>query len=214
MNQNIDTSPSIHVTLAVTGGAGSGKSSVCRRLVDRGGHLIDADQIAREVVAKGTQGLKAIAEYFGTSVLMEDGTLDRATLRRRILASDQDKGALEAIVHPRILSLMKERIDAAVGMERGMVVVEVPLLFELDMASHFDRVVLVKARRDVKIKRLAARDQVSEADAGMLLDLQMSDDEKDKLSDYVIENNGPMENLIKKVDRLHAMIYSAIGTLR
>jgi len=214
MNQNIDTSPSIHVTVAVTGGAGSGKSFVCRRLVDRGGHLIDADQIAREVVATGTRGLKAIAEYFGTSVLMEDGTLDRATLRRRILASDQDKEALEAIVHPGVLSLMKARIDAAVGKGCGMVVVEVPLLFELDMASHFDRVVLVKAWRDVKIKRLTARDQVSEADAGRLLELQMSDDKKDKLSDYVIENNGSVENLIKKVDRLHEMIYSDIGTLR
>jgi dephospho-CoA kinase len=187
---------------------------VCRRLADLGGHLIDADRIAREVVAPGSQGLKKVSEHFGASVLLENGTLDRASLRRRILASDRDKKALEAIVHPEILSLMENRMAAAIRMGHGMVVVEVPLLFELDMASHFDRVVLVKARRDVKIARLETRDRVSRADARRLLGLQMPDDEKEKLSDFVIENNGSMENLIKKVDRLHEMIYSGIDNRR
>jgi dephospho-CoA kinase len=176
--------------------------------------LIDADRIAREVVAPGTRGLGKIAEYFGDSMLMKDGTLDRASLRRRILDSERDKEVLESILHPEILFLMKERINGAVEVGHRMVVVEVPLLFELDMASHFDRVVLVKARRDVKIGRLMVRDQVSKADAGRLLDLQMPDDEKEKLSDFVLENDASMENLIKKVDRLIEMLYSGIDDRR
>lgn len=214
MNQNQGTLPFIHVTVAVTGSAGSGKSFVCRRLADRGAFLIDADQIAREVVAPGTQGLKKVADYFGPSVLSEDGTLNRQSLRSRIVENDADRKALEAIVHPEILSLMKVRMDSAARRDHELVVVEVPLLFELNMAAHFDKIVLVKARRDVKIKRLAIRDHVSEIDAGRLLDLQIPDDEKEKLSDFVLENNGSLEELRKNVDRLREMIYSNINNRR
>lgn len=198
---------SLPVTVAVTGGAGSGKSLVCRYLAQKGVYLVNADQIAREVVMPGTEGLKKVGDHFGPSILKADGSLDRAALRREILADDKSRRDLEAILHPEILALMKSRIQAASKTGCDVVAAEVPLLFELGMATQFDKTVLVKARRDIKVKRLTARDHVSETDAGRLLDLQMSDAEKEKLADIVIENNGTVEELIKNVDRVHKMIY-------
>jgi len=214
MSQNQTTSPRLPVTVAVTGGAGSGKSLVCRHLARKGAHLIDADQIAREVVMPGTQGLKMVADHFGPSVLRADGSLDRAALRREILADERARKDLEAILHPEILLLMGARIRMASETGCEVVVAEVPLLFELGMACQFDKSVLVKARRDVKVKRLTARDQVSQTDARRLLDLQMPDAEKEKYADIVIENNGTVEELIKNVDRLHEMIYLLIHNRR
>ncbi len=175
---------------------------------------MDADQIAREVVMPGTGGLKKVADHFGPSVLAKDGTLDRAALRTVILADDRARKSLEAILHPEIISLMQSRIQAAFESGNRMVVAEVPLLFELGMASRFDRVVLVKAGREVKVQRLMRRDGVSEDDARRLLDLQMPDSEKEKLADIVIENNGTVAELIKNVDRLKEMIYLLIDDTR
>jgi dephospho-CoA kinase len=207
MNQMETSEDPVQMAIAVTGGAGSGKSFVCRHLVRGGGDLIDADQIAREVVMPETEGLKKVVNHFGSWVLAPDGTLNRPALRRKILTDDPARKALEAILHPEIISLMHARIKAAFEAGSRMVVAEVPLLFELGMADQFDKTVLVKARRDVKIKRLMARDGISETDARRLLDLQMSDFEKEKLSDIVIDNNGSIAKLIKNVDQIHKMIY-------
>lgn len=211
MNQLEPTSLRIPVTVAVTGGAGSGKSLVCQHLARKGAHLIDADQIAREVVMPGTQGLQRVADRFGPSILNADGSLDRAALRREILADDRARKDLEAILHPEILSLMKARIIEASKTGCEVVVTEAPLLFELDMGGEFDATVLVKARRDIKVERLTARDHVSKIDAGRLLDLQMPDAEKEKHADIVVENNGTLHELIKNVDRVHEMIYLIIN---
>ncbi len=197
----------VHLTVAVTGSAGSGKSFVCGQLARKGGELIDADQVARDVVKPGTEGLGKIVDYFGKSVLTGDGILDRAALRRRIVSNARERRALEAMLHPVIITEMEARIKAAHDAGHALVVAEVPLLFELDMASKFDKVVLVKADRDVKITRLIKRDHVSRADAKRLLNIQIQDDEKEKQSDFVIENNGSKDELIKNVDRLYEMIY-------
>lgn len=200
----------VPLTVAVTGGAGSGKSFVCERLAEKGGKLIDADRVARDVVRPGTEGLGKIVDYFGGAILSGSGVLDRAALRRRIISDVNDRRALEAIVHPMIIAEMEDRIKAAHDAGFLLVVVEVPLLFELDMASRFDKVVLVKAERQVKVMRLIQRDRVSREEAEKLLDIQIPDDEKEKKSDFVIENNGSIDELIKCVDRLHEMIYLII----
>jgi len=100
------------ISLGVTGGAGSGKSFVCRLLGEKGAGLVEADRIAREVVMPGTDGLARVAARFGASVLSPDGTLDRAALRRRILGDDGARKALEAILHPEIITLMRARVVA------------------------------------------------------------------------------------------------------
>lgn len=200
----------VHLTVAVTGSAGSGKSFVCGRLASRGGQLIDADQVARDVVKPGTEGLNKIVDHFGMTVLTREGVLDRTALRRQIVSDARARKALEAILHPGIIAEMEARIKAAHDGGRALVVVEVPLLFELDMASRYDKVVLVKAARHLKVKRLTQRDHVSREDAERLLDIQIPDDEKEKRSDFVIENNGSRDKLIKCVDRLYEMIYLII----
>lgn len=210
MNE-METKPArAFLTIAVTGSAGSGKSTVCRRFAHCGGHLIDADQVARDVVAPGTEGLKKVVDHFGPSVLMPNGMLNRAALRRKIVTDSRARKALEAMVHPEILAEMAARMATARGAGHDMVIVEVPLLFELGMASRFDRVVFVKTDRNVKIKRLMERDNVSKVDAEKLLDLQMPDVEKEKKADFIIENNGSVAELIKNVDCLYEMIYRSV----
>jgi dephospho-CoA kinase len=200
----------VHLTVAVTGSAGSGKSFVCMRLAQRGGQLIDADQVARDAVKPGTEGLNKIVDHFGMAVLTGDGELDRARLRRRIVSDARARKAVEAILHPGIIAEMDARIKAAHKAGHVLVVVEVPLLFELDMVSRFDKVLLVKAERHIKVMRLIQRDHISMEDAERLLDIQIPDHEKEKRSDFVIENSGHRDELIKCVDRLYEMIYSKL----
>jgi dephospho-CoA kinase len=207
MSQLQTVSAPAHLTIAVTGSAGSGKSIVCEQLARRGGQLIDADQVARDVVKPGTEGLGKIIDYFGGTVLTGDGVLDRAALRRRILSDADDRRVLEAMLHPVIIAEMEARMKAAHDEGYAFVVAEVPLLFETGMASRFDKVVLVKADRHIKVRRLTQRDNVSEEDAKRLLDIQIPDDKKEEQSDFVIENNGTLDELIKYVDRLYEMIY-------
>ena len=214
MSQFQTESTPFPLTVAVTGSAGSGKSIVCRQLARRGAVLIDADQVAREVVLPGTNGLQKVVGYFGLSVLTKDGELDRAALRRRIVSDDRDRKALEAIVHPLILSAMEDRMKAAGRAGSELVVAEVPLLFELDLAHRFDKVVLVRSEPSLKVRRLMERDHVSKADAERLLGIQMADDEKEKHSDFVIKNNDSIEVLIKYVDHLYEMIYFTINNRR
>ncbi len=193
--------------IAVTGGAGSGKSIVCRRLAELGGCLIDLDQVAREVVRPGSPGLEKVIGRFGPSVAAPDGGLDRAVLRRRILHDNGARKELEAILHPEIDAVMRARMRQARRDGRAAVV-EVPLLFEAGMADRFDKVVLVRADADTRIQRLVQRDNVPVNEAAALLKIQMTDDEKSKHSDYIIENNGSREDLLKTVDRLAKVIYS------
>jgi dephospho-CoA kinase len=214
MNQLESPPPKLPVTVAVTGGAGSGKSTVCRYLATKGAHLIDADQIAREVVMPGTRGLEKVADRFGPSVMGRDGSLDRAALRRMILADERAREELEAILHPEILALLKTRVKEASRSGCEVVVVEIPLLFELDMGGEFDTTVLVKASRETKVRRLTTRDRVSKADAQRLLNLQMADSDKEKRADIVIENNHTEAKLIKNVDQVHEMIYLLVSDRR
>lgn len=193
--------------IAVTGSAGSGKTSVCDRLSERGLSIINADQVAREVVLPGSACLKKIGARFGESVIHPNGGLNRSELRNRIISDDKERQALEAIIHPEILSTMDEKIEAAGKAGEEIVIAEVPLLFEIGMAEHFDMVVLVTADRQSKVNRLMARDQVSQANAESLLNIQLSDEEKRNQSDIVLENCGTREELIKKVDQLHELFY-------
>ena len=195
------------LTIAVTGSAGSGKTTVCERFALLGLEVIDADQVAREVVMPGSACLEKIAVRFGKSVIGPKGELNRSELRSRILSDDGERRALETIIHPEILSAMDAKIDAAGKRGKPIVIAEVPLLFEIGMAEQFDLIVLVTADRQSKVNRLVARDHVSAADAQSLLDIQLTDDDKEQWSDIVIENSGTQAELIKKVDQLHELFY-------
>ncbi len=188
--------------VAVTGGAGSGKTSVCNRLKELGVKVISADEMAREAVAPGSEALTKIIRFFGEKVVLPDGTLNRKILRRMITDDDDARLTLERFLHNEITNLIQKNVVCAEKEGCRMVVIEVPLLFELDMKDRFDRVVVVIADKELRVKRLMERDQTSRESAENLINVQMPDEEKVGRADYVVWNEGSMENLLESVDVL------------
>jgi dephospho-CoA kinase len=188
--------------VAVTGGAGSGKTSVCNRLKELGVKVISADEMAREAVAPGSTAFKKIVHYFGNTVLLADGTLNRKILRRMITDDDDARLAMERFIHHEIANLILKNVVCAEKEGCRMVVIEVPLLFELDMKEKFDWVVVVSAHKELRVKRLMQRDQTSRDEAMDLINVQMPDKEKIDRADYVVRNEGSMEKLVESVDIL------------
>ena len=189
--------------IGVTGGAGSGKSSVCNRLQELGIKIISSDALAREAVAPGSTAHKKILNYFGEKVVLSDGKLNRQMLRRIIVNDGAARRSLEQFIHPEISKLMHRKIAQAEQNGDRVVAVEVPLLFELGMEKQFDLVVVVSADPNLRVKRLMDRDKVSREDAEELLNVQMPDREKEKRGGVVVSNNGSTEQLINSVDRLY-----------
>jgi len=188
--------------VAVTGGAGSGKTSVCNRLKELGVKVISADEMAREAVAPGSMTLKKIVGYFGGTVLLSDGTLNRKILRRIITENDDARITLERFLHHEITELIRKNVVCAEKEGCRMVVIEVPLLFELDMKERFDWVVVVSADKELRVKRLMERDQTSRDAAEDLINVQMPDEDKIGRADYVVRNEDSMEKLLDSVDVL------------
>jgi len=188
--------------VAVTGGAGSGKTSVCNRLKELGVKVISADEMAKEAVAPGSEALTKIIRYFGGTVLLADGTLNRKELRRMITDDDDARLTLERFLHHEITKLIHKNVVCAEKEGCRMVVIEVPLLFELDMKGRFDWVVVVSADKELRVKRLMERDQTSRDAAEDLINVQMPDKEKIDRADYVVWNEGSMEKLVESVDVL------------
>jgi dephospho-CoA kinase len=188
--------------VAVTGGAGSGKTSVCNRLKALGVKVISADEMAREAVAPGSTAFKKIVQYFGKTVLLSDGTLNRKILRRMITDDDDARLAMERFIHHEIANLILKNVVCAEKEGCRIVVIEVPLLFELDMKEKFDWVVVVSADKELRVKRLMERDQTSRDEAMDLINVQMTDKEKIDRADYVVRNEGSMEKLLESVDIL------------
>jgi len=188
--------------VAVTGGAGSGKTSVCDRLKELGVKVISADEMAREAVAPGSEALTKIIRFFGEKVVLSDGTLNRKILRRMITDDDDARLTLERVLHHEITKLIQKNVVCAEKEGCRIVVIEVPLLFELDMKERFDRVVVVIADKELRVKRLMERDQTSRDAAKDLINVQMPDEEKIGRADHVVWNEGSMEKLVESVDVL------------
>jgi dephospho-CoA kinase len=185
--------------VGLTGGVGSGKSTVARLLSAHGAVVIDADAIAREVVEPGTPGLKGVLERFGDRVLADDGTLDRAALAAIVFNDDAERAALNAIVHPLIGARTVELMQAAPA--DAVIVHDIPLLIEGNLASGFDVVVVVEADVPTRLSRLAARG-LPEADARSRMAAQASDEQRRAVADEVISNNGDLDALAAQVDAL------------
>ncbi|MFA6010697.1 MAG: dephospho-CoA kinase [Desulfobacteraceae bacterium] len=190
--------------IAVTGGAASGKSFVCRRLSEKGVTVISLDDVSRDLMRPGTAVFRRVVHVFGQAVLRADGTLDRPALRQQITGSPESRRRLESIVQPAILNEMNRLIRESEAREEPYVVVEVPLLFELGMEQQFDVSILVAVDQDTQVMRLVQRDGVSETDARRLMDLQMPLGEKMARADIVIDNSSSSDILYGEVDRLLA----------
>ena len=189
--------------IGVTGSAGAGKSLVCRIFRDLGLVTLDCDQIARQVTEPGQKAYGEILALFGRDVVREDRSLDRPRLRNLMVARPDLRKRLEALLHPIILEELFFQMEAAEYPGEPACAAEVPLLFELDLKHHFDAVVTVVGDDRELIRRISGRDGVSRADAAGILDLQMSQAEKIRQSDYVVENRGTREALEDSVKNVY-----------
>lgn len=188
------------IKVGLTGGIGSGKSEVARMLAARGALVVDADALAREALAPGTPGLAAVIAEFGPDVLAPDGSLDRAALGRIVFADPARREALERIVHPYVGRRSAELIAAAP--EDAVVVYDVPLLVEKQLQDGFDVVVVVLAREEERVRRLAAARGMDEADARARIAHQATDEQRRAVADVVIVNDGDLAALEQQVDAL------------
>ena len=187
------------VKIGLTGGIGTGKTTATKALAGRGALVADADEIAREVVERGSEGLRLIVERFGGRVLMEDGSLDRGALARIVFSDEAARRDLEAITHPLIARRAAEILSGAPC--GGLAVYDVPLLVETGMAPIFDAVLVVEAPLEVRLARLAERG-IDEEDARARIASQASDLERRAVASIIIENAGTAEELAALVDRV------------
>ncbi|HYO85525.1 MAG TPA: dephospho-CoA kinase [Dermatophilaceae bacterium] len=186
--------------VGLSGGIGSGKSTVARRFEELGAILIDADAVAREVLATGTTGLAKVTERFGAQVLAPDGSLDRSALGARVFGDADSRESLEAITHPLIAARTIELVSRA---EPGRVVVhDVPLLVEKHMGAHYHLVVIVDTPTTTRLARLVESRGMSEADARARMAHQASDDQRRSAADVLLDNGTTREALLEQVDRL------------
>jgi len=186
--------------VGLTGGIGSGKSEVARRFVAHGAVLIDADLVAREVVEPGTPGLAAVVTEFGEDMLRPDGTLDRERLGSIVFADAGRLAALNAIVHPLVGRRMQELNDTAPA--DAVVVYDVPLLTENDLAGTYDAVVVVDTALETQIARLVGVRGMTGDAARARIAAQATREQRLAIADYVIDNSGPLEALSAQVDAL------------
>jgi dephospho-CoA kinase len=197
-----------HLRIGLTGGIASGKSTVSAMLRELGAVVIDADQLAREVVAKGTPGLAAVVEEFGPGLLTPDGDLDRAAMGDLVFSDQSARKRLEAIVHP----LVFERIvDLETHAPPGSVVVhDIPLLAESGRADTFDAVIVVDAPQDVQVARMVRDRGWTEAEALSRIAAQATAEDRRAIATYLVDNTGSLEDLRAEVEK----IYAALTTLR
>ena len=188
--------------IGLTGGIASGKSLVSRTLQDLGMTVIDADEISHELMAKDKAVKQKIIETFGSEVLTAAGAIDRQRLGQIVFQDPERRQQLERIMHPAILARLSERAHES----QADVVLEIPLLIELKGHEGVELVMVVYATRECQIERLMARDRISREEAISRTDAQLPLEEKIAYADYVINNNGTVEETMDQVTRFYKLI--------
>jgi dephospho-CoA kinase len=187
------------VLIALTGGIGSGKSTVARRWVELGATEVDADLLAREVVEPGSIGLEQVVQEFGPSVLTQSGNLDRAALAKIAFANDANRVKLESILHPLIQDLALKKVSNL----EGIIVYTIPLFVESKSKLQFDKVVAISCDENVRVDRLIEQRGMNEAEARSRIAAQASDSQREAVADLVIDSNCSLEELIQKSDEIY-----------
>lgn len=185
--------------IGLTGGMATGKSTVASLLRQLGAKVIDADQIAREILQPGQEAWKEIVAAFGPEILREDNNIHREKLRKIIFQDEKARKRLDAITHPRIRTLAQERMQQFAAKGAEIIVYEAPLLFENQVHLWLRPVILVACDLATQKQRLEERDGLGEEEIQRHLEAQMTLEEKKKLADFVIENSGDLEELKRQV---------------
>lgn len=194
------TSRSAPYLVGLTGGIGSGKSTVAALFASHGVAVLDADEIGRELVAPGQPCLSKITAEFGTEILEPSGALNRARLRQRVFSDEQARTRLEAILHPAILAAMQAR---AARLTTPYVLFVIPLLFEVGQRQYVDRVLVVDVAAPLQHSRVKQRSGLNDTEIDRILAAQWSREARLAATDDVIHNDGTVEDLARQVEALH-----------
>jgi dephospho-CoA kinase len=206
----IDIMHTVPFCVALTGGIASGKTAAAERFAALGASVIDADIVARELVAPGSAVLAEIVRRFGAQYLDASGALDRRAMREHVFADTEARSTLESILHPRIRTALRARALVASG---AYVMLAIPLLAERGHYEWVDRVLVIDVPREIQMRRLLARDGVTPALAEAMLAAQATRGQRLALADDVIENSGTLAELDQNVSALHAR-YVALSEAR
>lgn len=197
--------------IGLTGGIGSGKSTVAQLLVRHGWELVDADQIARDIVEPGQPALAELAQAFGEDILQEDGSLDRGLLASRAFSSREKTAVLNSITHPRINEETQARFDAARQAGADFVVYDMPLLVDKGLHKDMDATIVVDVDAEERVRRLVAYRGLDEEDARRRIAAQIPDDVRRVVADFIIDNNGPLEALDEQVEGVAEKLRARLG---
>ena len=186
--------------IGLTGGIGSGKSTVAAMLRDQGIRVVDADQIAREVVEPGQPALAELVEVFGQDILNDDGSLNRQELANRAFATEEATNALNTITHPRIEQETQRQFDLAAAEKENFLVYDMPLLVERGLHEEMDMVIVVHTDIEERVRRLVEHRGLDEDDVRRRMSHQVDDVTRLASADVLIDNNGSVNHLRKQVD--------------
>ncbi|MDP4532044.1 dephospho-CoA kinase [Marinobacter salarius] len=196
--------------VGLTGGIGSGKSTVARLFGALGVHWVDADDVAREVVEPGTPALETIAEHFGQEILLPDGGLDRAALRRIVFDAPEERAWLEGLLHPVIREELMRQLHPD-NYSLPYVLLASPLLLETDQHELVEKIVVVDVPVDVQIQRTMARDTNDREQVERIIAAQMPREQRLQKADHVVDNNRAMIDVERQVEQLHQTFLAAFG---
>ncbi|CAM3488463.1 dephospho-CoA kinase [Brevibacillus invocatus] len=198
--------------LGLTGGIATGKSTVTGMLRERGIPVIDADQIAREVVEPGKPAYDAIVGHFGRDILLEDGQIDRKKLGEIVFSDESERQKLNAIVHPEVRRVMREEAETAEKNGASIVFMDIPLLFESKLQYMVEKIVVVYAPAAMQLARMMERDELEEEQAQKRLRAQFPIDQKREEADFLIDNSRTREETERQVENMLAEIRGELGS--
>jgi dephospho-CoA kinase len=196
--------------VGLTGGIGSGKSTVTRLFGEHGVHWVDADDVAREVVEPGTPALERISEHFGKNILTSEGALDRAQLRGIVFEKPEERAWLERLLHPIIREELIRQLNPE-NYQLPYVLLVSPLLLETDQHELVDRIVVIDIPRETQIERTMARDTNSREQVERIIAAQMSREDRLARADEVIDNDRPLDDVTRQVRELHERLLVDFG---
>ena len=194
----------------LTGGIGSGKSTVARLFGELGVHWVDADDVAREVVEPGTPALERIAKHFGEQILTSEGALDRAQLRGIVFQQPEERAWLESLLHPIIRDELIRQLNPE-NYQLPYVLLVSPLLLETDQHELVDRIFVIDVPKDVQLERTMARDTNSREQVERIIAAQMSREDRLARADEVIDNDRPLDDVTRQVRELHERLLVEFG---
>lgn len=186
--------------IGLTGGIGSGKSTVCKIFSEFGVPVIDADIIAHSLVRPGMPALEEIAKTFGKELISNDGTLDRKKIRDQIFANDTERKKLENILHPAVYKEISVQVE---NINSKYCIISIPLLIETDASDTVDRILVIDVPRELQLQRASNRDKTNKSDIKSIIDSQISREDRLAAADDIVNNDGNIENLHRQISGLH-----------